>query len=222
MPSLSHSARSAINRRCSVSRPLLRVAALTILIAAVFGCQSSETPAQAGEMAPSDALLLAAAKIALPPSGLTAADLPDTASPGAKVLTTYCAQCHALPTPGAHSATDWPGVVRRMWLRMDWLPPELGVRVPTTQDRFVLLDYLTKNALQVGEVTLPEGRGRQVFERVCSQCHALPDPRIHSPEDWATVFLRMEGNMERMKVNPPSSDEAGEILSYLQSVGGRR
>jgi len=193
-----------------------------MLVAAVLGCQPPETPEQASEAAPGDAILLAAAKIALPPDGMTAADLPDSASPGARVLVTYCAQCHALPTPGAHSATDWPGVARRMWLRMDWLPADLGVRVPTTQDRFVLLDYLTKHALQVGDVNLPEGRGPQIFERVCSQCHALPDPRIHSPEDWATVFLRMEGNMERMKVTPPSTGEAGEIVSYLQAVGGRR
>lgn len=204
-----------------MSRPLPCLAALTFLVAAVLGCQPAEPPEQAGAMAPSDALLLAAAKIALPPSGITAADLPDSASPGANVLMTYCAQCHALPTPGAHSATDWPGVVRRMWLRMDWLPDELGVRIPSTQERYALLDYLTKNALQVGGA-LPEGRGRAVFERVCSQCHALPDPRIHSPEDWATVFLRMEGNMERMKVTPPSSQEAGEVLGYLQAVGGPR
>jgi hypothetical protein len=30
----------------------------------------------------------------------------------------------------------------------------------------------------------------------------------------------MEQNMERMQVTPPSSDEAGDVLTYLQLVGG--
>lgn len=205
-----------------MSRSLPCLAALTVLIAAASGCRPGEKPGQAGQVEPGDALILAAAKVALPPTGLNAADLPEPESQGAQLLISYCGQCHAVPAPTAHSATDWPGVVRRMWLRMDWLPPELGVRVPATQERYVLLDYLTTNALQVGTGSLPEGRGRDAFERVCSQCHTLPDPRIHSPADWATVFLRMERNMERMKVAPPSSDDAGEVLSYLQAVGGAR
>ena len=205
-----------------MSRRFPRAAALALFVVAVLGCQPAETPGEAAEAAPADTLLLAAARVALPPPGLSAADLPDAESQGAQILVGFCGQCHAVPAPTAHSATDWPGVVRRMWLRMDWLPAELGVRVPSTQERYALLDYLTKNALQVGASALPEGQGRQAFERVCSQCHALPDPRIHSAEDWATVFLRMESNMERMNVTPPSSGEAGEVLSYLQGVGGPR
>ena len=34
-----------------------------------------------------------------------------------------------------HSATDWPSVVRRMWLRMDRLPESLHVAVPDQGDR---------------------------------------------------------------------------------------
>src|SRR4249920_2517467 len=73
----------------------------------------------------SDQLLLAAASIALPPAGVQPGDLPDPNSRGAQVLTTYCAQCHALPAPVEHSATDWPGVTRRMWIRMEELPESL-------------------------------------------------------------------------------------------------
>jgi len=32
----------------------------------------------------------------------------------------------------------------------------------------------------------------------------------------------MERNMERMQVQPPSATTTGDILLYLQSMGGRR
>jgi hypothetical protein len=103
---------------------------------------------------------------------------------------------------------------------MDWLPGELSIRLPEPTERYALVNYLTANALRVSGANLPEGRGREAFERVCSQCHALPDPSTHSAADWPGVFLRMEQNMERMQVTPPSSDEAGDVLTYLQVVGG--
>lgn len=132
---------------------------------------------------------------------------------------TYCAQCHELPSPGMHSATDWPSVVRRMWLRMDRLPENLRVAVPDQGDRNTMLTYLTTNALKVSGDNLPPGRGRSEFAMVCSRCHALPDPRVHSPQDWLAVFLRMERNMERMKVSQPTRSQTEEILAYLQGSG---
>jgi mono/diheme cytochrome c family protein len=169
-----------------------------------------------------DQLLVAAAYIALPPSGITAADLPDPQSQGAQLVGTYCAQCHNLPAPGMHSATDWPSVVRRMWLRMEGLPASLEVKVPTMAERFAMLEYLNANALKVSGANLPAGRGREEFSRVCSQCHALPDPRVHSPEDWPTVFARMERNMERMKVPALKDGQTADILLYLRTVASRR
>jgi len=112
-------------------------------------------------------------------------------------------------------------VARRMWLRMEWLPPTLGVQVPPAAERFTILSYLTANALKVSGSVLPAGKGRDEFSKVCSQCHALPDPRVHSAQDWPTVYARMERNMERMQVKPPGS--AGtDILLYLQTVAGQR
>lgn len=134
----------------------------------------------------------------------------------------YCGQCHSLPTPMAHSATDWPSVARRMWLRMEMLPASLGVQVPTAAQRYSILTYLLANSLKVSGSVLPAGRGRDAFAAVCSQCHALPDPRVHSAEDWPAVYARMERNMERMQVTPPSATLTGDILVYLQSLGSRR
>jgi len=168
-----------------------------------------------------DELLLAAANIALPPPGASPADLPEPNSKGAQLVSQFCAQCHNLPTPQMHSATDWPSIARRMWLRTEWLSPTLGVKVPTMAERFALLGYLTSNALKVSGATLPPGQGRDEFSLVCSRCHALPDPRVHSREDWPTVFARMEQNMERMKVAPLTRSQTADILLYLQSVATR-
>jgi len=201
---------------------------LTLLAAATLGataCRENPKPAAppaepstaVAQPSPSDELLLAAARIALPPPGITAASLPEPSSPGAVALSTYCAQCHELPSPAMHSATDWPSVVRRMWLRMDRLPGDVGSRAPDEGSRAQLLSYLMANALQVGGANLPAGEGRYEFMMVCSRCHALPDPRVHSPKDWLAVFSRMERNMERMLVVPATPEETNRILSYLQS-----
>ena len=184
--------------------------------------RGQETGAPPASLSGSDQLLFAAASIALPPPGLSAADLPEPSSPGAQLVAQYCAQCHALPAPASHSATDWPGVVRRMWLRMEGLPASLGVNVPTIPERSALLDYLLANALRVSGATLPPGRGRDDFALVCSRCHALPDPRMHSPGDWPVVFARMERNMERMKSPPLRGTQTTDILVYLQSLAARR
>ena len=168
----------------------------------------------------SDGLLLAAAKLALPPAGFSQADLPEPGSLGATAVGRYCVQCHSLPTPGMHSATDWPSVIRRMWLRMDRLPPVWKVQVPDAGERNTMLTYLTTYALQVSGSALPAGPGRTEFSTVCSRCHALPDPWVHSSQDWASVVMRMERNMERMNVAPATPEQVRAILSYLQGIRG--
>jgi len=174
------------------------------------------------EVSSSDQLLLATVKTALPPPGITPVDLPEPGSAGAKSLADYCAQCHNLPSPSMHSATDWPSVVRRMWLRMDRLPATLNIRIPDEGTRVQMVGYLTSNALQVSGSTLPPGLGREEFAMICSRCHSLPDPRVHSTKDWLTVFMRMERNMERMNVRPPTPEETSRILTYLQSPATSR
>jgi hypothetical protein len=64
----------------------------------------------------------------------------------------------------------------------------------------------------------PQGLGREEFAVTCSRCHALPGPRDHSPEDWPTVYARMERNMDRMQVLGELKPHAEEILLYLEAV----
>ena len=162
-------------------------------------------------------LLLLATKVALPPDDFEAVDLPDPSTTEARLLVKYCAQCHGIPAPSMHSAADWPSVARRMWRRMERLPDSLAVGVPGVGERARLLDYILGNSLQVSGASLPIGQGRREFAEVCSRCHALPDPWVHSPQDWPAVFMRMERNMERMNVIPATSEEATRILLYLES-----
>jgi hypothetical protein len=99
---------------------------------------------------------------------------------------------------------------------MERLSDTLGLQVPELGERVALVEYLIANALQVSGATLPPGPGREAFSLVCSRCHALPDPRAHTPQDWPAVFLRMERNMERMQVRAPTREETGLVLTYLQ------
>lgn len=199
-----------------------------LALAAVALSACTQRPADSGAAQSSgtgltraDELVLAAAIVALPPPGVTAADLPEPNSSGAQLVAKHCSQCHDLPHPAMHSATDWPAVARRMWLRVEGLNPTLNVPVPSVSERFLMLNYLTANALKVSGANLPAGTGREAFQLVCSRCHALPDPRNHSAQDWPTVFARMETNMTRMKVPPLQGTQTTDILLYLQRASAR-
>lgn len=201
-----------------------------VVTALVVACQprAPESDQSLGAQGPSlpqkdqkDQLILETAKIALPPEGIQPGDLPEPASHEAGLVVMYCGQCHAFPTPTMHAAVDWPQIVRRMWLRMERLPDTFRIQVPELGDRIALVNYLVANALRVSGGALPSGPGRQEFSATCSRCHALPDPRSHTAQDWPSVFMRMERNMERMKVSAPGPTESQQIVTYLQANGAR-
>lgn len=80
------------------------------------------------------------------PPGIKPEDLPDPESPGAKALSTYCAQCHNLPSPRMHMAADWPRVAVWMLTRERVMSRIRGmmmrVKAPTSQEEGGLLQYL--------------------------------------------------------------------------------
>jgi mono/diheme cytochrome c family protein len=170
-----------------------------------------------GQETKMDALLLASAKIALPPPEFTADSLPDRDAPGARLVADNCGQCHSVPSPASHSATDWPRVLRRMWLRSDRLPDTFGIRMLAEGERGRVADYMIANALKTG-TDLPPGPGKEEFQAICSRCHALPDIKVHANADWPAVFQRMERNMERMNVSQASQEQTSKILLYLQGA----
>lgn len=74
----------------------------------------------------------------------TAKALPDADSSGAKLVSTYCAQCHAAPQPALHTAGEWSSVTQRMHIRMEggWQ----GINTPTEQQMKTIVAYLQKHA----------------------------------------------------------------------------
>jgi cytochrome c5 len=175
---------------------------------------ATANPAATTAMTPSDNLLLASAKSALPPP-LSPDSLPDPSSAGARELASFCTTCHNLPSPAMHSATDWPGVARRMWLRMGLLDPSWNIRVPDLGERIIMLDYLTANALRVSHATLPDRPGRAEFETTCAQCHELPDPQQHSSADWFVVVRRMNDHMRTILGKELPAATIEQITGYL-------
>lgn len=184
-------------------------------VAVALGSCAGEPDAVSTLLDSDDQLLLAATRVALPPAGMQAADLPDPDSTGAVLVATYCSACHAIPSPLMHSATDWPSVIRRMWLRTDRIEGHFGVPVPTPSERLVMVEYLIGNALEVRTAGLPDAPGREAFVSTCSRCHELADPSQHSSEDWVSVVRRMTGHMEDMLGEFLDQREFQEIVLYL-------
>lgn len=168
------------------------------------------------------------------PAGIPSSELPDPESRGARLLTRYCSQCHGIPSPASHSATDWDPTVRRMFARMEHMAhmsrmmggrmPMMrmpAVAAPTAEEERGILEYLQAHALRaIPEERLPEAgnEGAPVFARTCSRCHALPDPGQHTAAEWPGVVARMRENMRAMGVEEITDAQARAIIGYLQRV----
>jgi cytochrome c5 len=169
----------------------------------------------------------------LPPA-VEPAQLPEPRSLGARLVATYCVQCHYLPNPAMHNAPKWPVIVERMVWRMQG-NGNLGklmqdmmaeVKAPDTAEQSALVGYLQKHAQQeldikqYPDIHTPAGR---VFSIACAQCHVLPDPQRHTAREWPAVVERMRRNMawaNRVTGDPvlrtsPELD-AAEIVRFLQ------
>jgi len=68
--------------------------------------------------------------------------LPDQQSKQAQLYKHYCSQCHALPSPRAHTAQEWPSVVARMKQTMT----TQGKMPPDNEQLEEILGYLQRYA----------------------------------------------------------------------------
>jgi len=57
--------------------------------------------------------------------------------------------------------------------------------------------------------------GMHLFESKCASCHALPDPGIKNPDQWANVIGEMA---PRARL---SQDETESVLRYLSAASAR-
>jgi hypothetical protein len=164
----------------------------------------------------------------LPPT-FEAAQLPERDSRGAKLVLGYCVQCHNLANPAMHHAEKWPGIVRRMVLRMQGkgnmgtLMAEMmaGVKAPTEADTGAIIEYLSRHGqtpldpARYPEVNRPSG---EAFRLACNQCHVLPDPQRHTAQEWRAVVARMQENMEWMNRVVASKPIPGEPRLAVEEI----
>lgn len=61
------------------------------------------------------------------------ANLPEAVSRGARLVVTYCGQCHAPPPPGLHSSDEWRWMIVRMDMRM-WSSDRSSLRIADTDE----------------------------------------------------------------------------------------
>lgn len=155
------------------------------------------------------------------PSGMNPEQLPDADSRGASVLTLYCGQCHALPTPSMHTAEEWKVVLPRMQAYINSNRGELmrHLIMPAKHDWDTLTTYLVANAqvpLDKQHMTGLETDAGKAFQSTCSQCHGAPDPGIHTSHEWPRVVLRMKSHILRTGKKMPTQDTLMQIIDYLQ------
>ena len=70
-------------------------------------------------------------------------------------------------------------------------------------------------ALQPGELDL-NSRAGQFFSTTCARCHALPDPRQHTADQWPGVIARMEQNMRSSRLSVPDNNQIRQIQAFLE------
>ena len=61
------------------------------------------------------------------------------------------------------------------------------------------------------------GAGAREFGRVCSSCHALPDPHEHTASQWPRVVARMKGYMASSGTPVPDRRTLQDIEHYLEA-----
>jgi len=163
------------------------------------------------------------------PPGYTPAMLPEPRSRGAQLTQRYCVQCHNLANPAMHDAGRWPSVIERMVPRMEGkgnmgkLMSEMmaGVEAPSSEDKQAIVAYHRKHALQpLDAKRLPEvnSASAESFRLACGQCHALPDPRMHTAQEWPAVVNRMQENMEWMNRVVGSKPVPGEPQLKIEHI----
>ena len=94
----------------------------------------------------------------------------------------------------------------------------MDMQAPAAEEQKELLAYLQRNALRPAsmETLGPPGTpGLALFQKTCSQCHALPDPGLHTADEWPGVVERMRKNMEIMGKPGITDQSRDEIAGYL-------
>ena len=153
------------------------------------------------------------------PQGISPSLLPQRGSIGANTVIKNCTRCHGLPAPGLHTAQEWPSVLKRMTMHMEWSGKWMKIDIPDANELSVVLNYLQENAqtpIDKSAYSDLEGESGKAFSQICAQCHVLPSPKQHTAEEWQTVVGRMIEHMTVLKKRKPDEHETKNIVEYLK------
>lgn len=218
----------------------LRLAAVAGLIIAAARLRTKAQPS-ADDAQNSMQQMMRSMMSGVVPPGVKPGDLPDPRGEGAKLTARYCMQCHNLPSPGMHSAAEWPGVTGRMFQRMSMCSRMSGmgmmgnmgrmgmsgmmgmmnINAPSAEEQRIIVAYLKAHALkpiQADMLPSPRSKGAILFAATCSQCHALPNPRQHAAQEWPQVVARMRKNMDEMGKPIPNGATLQLITEFLEKA----
>lgn len=151
---------------------------------------------------------------------LNVSDLPDAGSDGAALLSRYCTQCHNMPGPGMRTQKQWARIFWDMYWRMHLMNAQFEhFNVLKYDEGQLLFQYLMRHALKSVRVSsVVKGTpGAAEFVQTCMQCHELPDPTQHTPDEWPLVIQRMKRHMGSMGKLVPDPEQEQGIIGYLQS-----
>lgn len=157
------------------------------------------------------------------PPGIKPENLPEPDSRGAKLLIRYCAQCHDLPSPFMHGGEEWPVIAGRMFARMSMMSGVQGMSMmdienPSAEEKETIVSYLKNHAMKSippNELPASGSESAVLFRERCSQCHSLPNPKLHTAEEWPGVVERMQANMKSMGRTVITGNEKKTISGYL-------
>jgi len=94
-----------------------------------------------------------------------------------------------------------------------------------------LLERILPPSIEPHQLPEPRSEGARLTTRYCVQCHYLPNPQMHAPDQWTTVVVRMvwrmqgQGNLgvlmkEMMdNVKAPTDQETAVLAAYLRKHG---
>lgn len=94
-----------------------------------------------------------------------------------------------------------------------------------------MLERILPRAIEPGQLPEPQSEGARLAAQYCVQCHYLPNPQMHTADNWKKTVGRMvwrmqgKGNMGKLMqdmmndVRAPTEEELATLTHYLQKHG---
>jgi cytochrome c5 len=97
----------------------------------------------------------------------------------------------------------------------------MNIKAPSAKEQEIIVSYLKEHSLksiQPDALPSPRSKGAILFAATCAQCHALPDPRQHTAQQWPQVVARMHKNMVAMGKSVPDAATLRTITEFLEDA----